>query len=157
MFYFHVPVSGFVHGGLLVWGASLEHWINDSCQNDVTLLEGFIETWKSWVEFRSSMANQILTFCKICQWKVWKITRGSSDTGSPSVFLWLVAKLEKCQSANLNFVVKLLRGPLIFFFCCCFCLDRRRNIYIYLFLRSSGHKFLLCWKSQENIFGLSRV
>ena len=82
------------------------------------------------------MTNLIPPFCKVCQWKVWIVMRGSSDTGSPSVFLWLVAKLEKCQSANLNFVAKLYklekRVPLIFLFFCCFSWPHSRNIYLFV-------------------------
>lgn len=105
--FFHVVymfsfLVSLIYGGLLVLG-SREHgpWINDSCQNDATLLKGIIERfWKSWVEISAPMANQIPLFCNIGRWEARKVTEGSLDTGSPSIFLWLVAKLVPANLKN---------------------------------------------------------
>ena len=95
---------------------------------------------------------------------VWKVSTGSSDTGSPSVFLWLVAKLLNCQliliSCQLFFLKKEFHWSshfLLLFF-----LDRRNIFYfvsslfrpqVFVMLGISGKHFRVvsCLDSEDEV------
>ena len=95
---------------------------------------------------------------------VWKVSTGSSDTGSPSVFLWLVAELLNCQLILISCQHFFLKKEFHWssHFLLLFFLDRRNIFYfvsslfrpqVFVMLGISGKHFRVvsCLDSEDEV------